>query len=254
MSAQVFIGWDPVDALMAEVCASSIRRHSDLRVRMLKADDPDVRAVYSRGYTVKNGQKFDQIDGKPFSTDFSFRRFLVPYLCGHKGFAIFCDADIVFTTDLDQLIDYAITQPEHAMWCVKHNHDPENTEKMHGVEQTKYRRKNWSSLVLWNCGHPSNRILTPHEVNTRPGAWLHGFDWLHDNLIGELPETWNWLCGHSPTTGGSSLDGSHPALRDYPNGIHYTDGAPCMANWGSVEFAGYFWDECEDFWWEGRSE
>ena len=88
---------------------------------------------------------------------------------------------------------------------------------MRGQQQSKYPRKNWSSLIVWNCEHEANRMLTPYQVNNQPGRWLHTFAWLAAYEIGDIPHTWNWLEGHSP---------------DWvvPKAVHFTRGTPDMPN------------------------
>ena len=56
-------------------------------------------------------------------------------------------------------------------------------------------------------------MLTVDDVNTKPGRWLHNFQWLPDDEIGPLPEAWNWLDGHSD-----------PAIE--PANVHFTSGGP----------------------------
>jgi hypothetical protein len=123
--------------------------------------------LYRREWTYEDGQYYDTRDRKPFSTEFSFTRFLVPSLCQWRGVALFCDCDFLWRTDVAEL--FALHDPSFAVQVVKHDHNPSETVKMEGQAQTRYLRKNWSSLMLWNCDHPSNLMLTPHKVNLR--AW-----------------------------------------------------------------------------------
>ena len=51
------------------------------------------------------GQPYDEIDGRPFSTDFSFTRFLVPHLNMYQGIALFMDSDMYLRTDITELFD-----------------------------------------------------------------------------------------------------------------------------------------------------
>jgi hypothetical protein len=106
---------------------------------------------------------------------------------------------------------------------------------MDGAVQTVYPRKNWSSLVLYNCSHPKNRVLTPELLNRESGAFLHRFQWLEDAEIGALPETWNWLEGWSakPSSG-------------HPNAVHYTRGGPWFDDWRHVAYAGLWLAEERD--------
>ena len=89
-----------------------------------------------------------------------------------------------------------------------------------------YPRKNWSSLMLFNCGHTANAVLTPALVNYESGAFLHRLQWLNDDVIGAMPETWNWLEGWSP----KPAEGT-------PKAVHYTRGGPWFENWRDVDYA-----------------
>ena len=235
----VYIGYDDRDEIAASVCASSIRRRSNCSLRYLRKTDPDVQKVFSRGFELApNGQMIDAIDGKPFSTDFSFTRFLVPYLEKYYGWAIFCDPDMIWLAPPEELL--ALADDKYAAMVVKHNHVPTEKTKMGGLVQTTYPRKNWSSLVLWNCGHRHNKMLAPQQINLIEGSYLHGFVWLKDDEIGELDPAWNFLVGHSD-----------PKIQ--PKVIHHTDGSPTFKDCNTVRFADVFFDEIKDFWWTGRT-
>lgn len=157
----------------------------------------------------------DEFDGKPFSTEFSFSRFLVPFLNQLEGFAVFMDCDMYFRKDPCLLFDEFADRDGPAILCVQHQYDEGGglKRKMYGCPQTMYNRKNWSSFVLWNCGHPAHANLTVDDVSTKPGRWLHHFSWLSDEEIGDLPEEWNWLDGHS----NQEID---------PYNVHFTTGGP----------------------------
>ncbi len=226
MIDRIFIGWDSREDAAYKVCRHSLeRRNSNLSNKITRLNLEDLRAndFYRRSFSVNaNGQKIDDIDGRPFSTDFSFSRFLVPSLMNYEGWAIFVDCDFLFLTDIAQLNQYL--DSKYAAICVHHNYHPTETLKMDGVRQERYFRKNWSSFVLWNCGHPANRVLTTDIVNTQTGAYLHKFGWLEDSMIGSLPEEWNWLEGHSSK-----------AIK--PKAIHYTRGGPWFENYRDVDYA-----------------
>ncbi len=212
--SRIFIGWDSREDIACQVCSSSIKRHATipLDIRILKQTELRERGLY--------GRPKDPLA----STEFTYTRFLVPTLCDYKGWAIFVDCDFLFSADISQLFELA--DERYAVMCVKHDHRPPEKTKMDGVVQTVYPRKNWSSLVLWNSGHPANRILTPDVVNRESGSYLHRFLWLSDDLIGDIPETWNWLEGWSkkPEEG-------------LPKAIHYTRGGPWFENWKQVDYA-----------------
>lgn len=205
-----------------------------MEVRELRLTDPDVQNCFDRPWRREGNQYIDAVHGKPFSTQFSFSRFLVPYLNAYQGWALFCDCDILFRDNVDRLFDLA--DPSKAVQVVQHCHEPPEGLKMDGVAQTRYARKNWSSVVLWNCGHPANLALTPGEVKRQDGLWLHGFRWLGDDLIGSLPVEWNFLVGHTS-----------PTECPDPKAVHYTEGGPWWAAYRDVPFSADWRCEMENF-------
>jgi lipopolysaccharide biosynthesis glycosyltransferase len=140
----------------------------------------------------------------------------------YEGWALFCDCDFLFRADLNEL--FKLKDDRYAVMCVKHDYSPQEGVKMDGQIQQSYPRKNWSSLVLWNCGHESNKKLTPRMANFMPGSFLHAFKWLKDSEIGALPEYWNWLEGHSS-----------PSIE--PRGVHFTRGTPNFPGYEQVPYA-----------------
>lgn len=221
----IFIGYDEREREASNVCRWSIMRQAPkAEVRELRLDDPDVAEVYDRPFRIEGGQYIDGVTGAPFSTQFSYSRFLVPYLAVYSGWHLFVDADFLFRAPVGGLL--ALADDRYAVMVVKHRHEPDEPTKMDGCAQTTYRRKNWSSLVLWNAGHPSNRGMTPAAVNTAPGLTLHGFDWLTDDEIGELPHEWNYLVGYDSRDDWSD-----------PKAVHFTNGGPWWDEYASVEFA-----------------
>ena len=131
---------------------------------------------------------FDQKDG---SNSFIYGRFLVPHLCNHEGWAIFVDGDMTCLTDINKL--WLLRDPVKAVQVVKHEYKTKYPIKYWGNKNEDYPRKNWSSVILWNCGHTKHNILTPDYVRNEPGSVLHRFRWLDDSDIGELPVEWNYL-------------------------------------------------------------
>ena len=142
-----------------------------------------------------------------------------------NGWALFIDCDIVFLEDVNNL--FSLADDRYAVMCVKHEFNPKPGLKMDGQVQTVYPRKNWSSVVLWNCAHPSNEKVTVDSVNNPnfDGAYFHRFSWLKDEEIGELPCDWNWLVGwyNEPNDG-------------HPKAIHYTEGGPWFENYRNCEY------------------
>ena len=210
---RIYVGWDSRQQRAYDVCRHSILRHA--------ADPTDVWPLQQQ---VLRGQKLYWRDEDPLaSTEFTYTRFLVPHLANYHGWALFMDSDFLVTSDIADLFAHA--DPRYALLCVQHDYRPSESTKMDGAVQTSYPRKNWSSLVLWNCTHPANRCVTPALVNRETGAFLHRFQWLDDALIGRLPETWNWLEGWN----------ERPAA-GVPKGIHFTRGGPWFEDWWDVEY------------------
>ncbi|MDJ0894616.1 MAG: glycosyltransferase [Alphaproteobacteria bacterium] len=220
----IYVGWDSREDIAYQVCRHSLLQRASIPIAVEPLRLPDLRsrAMYWR-------------DDDPLaSTEFTYSRFLVPALSHYQGWALFCDCDFLWLGDVADLVDQL--DDRFAVMCVQHDYRPTETVKMDGKAQTVYPRKNWSSLVAYNCGHPANAALTVEAVNARNGAYLHRFQWLDDDLIGPLDETWNWLEGWSqkPKSG-------------TPNVVHYTRGGPWFENWQDVDYAKEWLDEQEAF-------
>jgi lipopolysaccharide biosynthesis glycosyltransferase len=129
------------------------------------------------------------------STEFSFSRFLTPYLSGYEGWSLFMDCDMLVQEDIAKLWD--LRDERYSAMCVKHDHQPKESVKFLDQPQTAYAKKNWSSVMLFN--NPRCKVLTPEYVNTASGLELHQFKWLEsDTLIGCVADTWNHLVGYQP--------------------------------------------------------
>jgi len=214
---RVFIGWDTSQIRAWCVAAFSLGMHASSRIDVQRVAMQTLRArsLYTRLTLEADHGYWDVISEAPMSTGHAIARFLVPRLCQYEGWALFTDGDVLFRTDVAQL--FALADMSKAIQVVQHQHAPSETVKMTGEIQTLYARKNWSSVMLFNCGHPANRALTVDLVNTVPGRDLHRFCWLDDALIGELPARWNVLIGEE--------DVPDPAI------AHYTLGVPDMAGY-----------------------
>ena len=210
---KVYVGYDTREDIAYQVCEHSIkRRNGRTEIIPLKQKDLREKGIYYR-----------EVD-KLASTEFTFTRFFIPYLNDYKGWAVFCDCDFVWRispTELEQYCD-----DSKAVVCVQHDYKPKEGLKMDGQVQLVYPRKNWSSMVLWNCGHPKNKALTPELLNTESGKFLHRFSWLNDSDIGTLPPTYNWLVGWYQ----EPQDGT-------PKILHYTQGGPWFDGYRDCEYA-----------------
>lgn len=209
---KVFVGYDTREDITFQVCEYSILKHRpDAEVIPLKQKDLRDAGLYTRSQ--------DNLG----STEFTFTRFLVPFLSNYQGLAVFVDCDFVFTEDIGEL--FKLADPRYAAMVVKHDYTPREGLKMDGKRQLPYPRKNWSSLILWNCGHPANKKLDLKTVNEETGQYLHRFQWLEDDEIGKISHEWNWLVNwyHEPD------DGS-------PKALHYTEGGPWFKDYRHCEY------------------
>ena len=156
------------------------------------------------------------------SNDFVYSRFLTPYLNEFKGWAIFADGDMICQADIKELWD--LRDDTKALLVVKHDYQTKAHHKYLGNINENYPRKNWSSVILWNCGHPKHKILTPQFIANQTGKYLHRFSWLNDDEIGELSKEWNWLAIEYPENKEAKL-------------IHYTLRTPCFEDYKNTEMA-----------------
>ena len=156
------------------------------------------------------------------SNDFIYSRFMTPFLNNFEGWAIFADGDMICNADFKELWDKK--DPSKAVMVAKHNYLSRFSKKYLGNINQNYPRKNWSSLILWNCSHPKHKILTPEFISNSSGSFLHRFLWLEDSEIGDLPLEWNWLAMEYPENNNVKL-------------IHYTLGTPCFKDYASTEMS-----------------
>jgi len=224
----IYIGFDPKEQEAYEVCEYSIRQRASVPVEIKPISS--AHSLYDRQEYSRNGTRYDQVDGRPFSTDFSFARFLVPAIQKFEGWAVFMDCDFLILDDVAKLMEHA--DPERAVYVVQRRHVPLEPYKWGGHVQALYPRKNWSSFVLWNCGHKANGILSPHVVNEAKGRSLHTFEWLREEEIGKLPASWNHLVGYDA-----------PLDTDHLQGVHYTSGGPWFKEYKDCDYADLWFDE-----------
>jgi lipopolysaccharide biosynthesis glycosyltransferase len=213
MTRNVYVGWDSREIDAYKVCVGSLNQYSSEKTDIipLMQDDLRERGLYARD------------DAGKCSTEFTYTRFLVPYLNNYQDWALFIDCDFLFTRDISELFNLA--DDKYALMCVQHDYTPNAKIKMDGQKQVVYPRKNWSSCMLWNCGHELNRQVKREWANTESGAFLHRFQWLPDDAIGSLPLEWNWL------------EGEYDKPDKMPAVVHYTNGGPWFENYQNVDYA-----------------
>ncbi len=209
----LYVGFDPREAAAYHVFAQSVIEKASVPVAFHPLHKPMLNGF--------DGQR----DG---SNAFIYSRFLVPFLQSYQGWAVFADGDMVCTDDIAAL--WELRDESKAVMVVKHDYKTKHPRKYVGTsmeaDNKDYPRKNWSSLILWNCGHPANRVLTPEFIGQSPGSLLHRFGWLTDDQIGELPPAWNVLVGEQDPSGASLL---HYTL-GVPE-MHYYKHSPGSENW-----------------------
>ena len=209
----IVVGFDQREAISYHTFCQSVLEKSSIPVRFIPLAENTLSFYKERRDNVSNS--------------FVFSRFLTPYLTDYDGLAVFADGDMVCQTDIAELS--ALFDPGRAVQVVQHDYQTKATKKFLNNDNVNYPRKNWSSLVLFNCSHPANRILTPEYVEKKEGAHLHRFGWLLDEEIGALPREWNWLATE---------------YEDNPQAkiVHYTLGTPCFQDYRAAAMAGHWWE------------
>ena len=210
----IFIGYDPREAIVFHVCANSIIRNSSKPV-----------SIIPLALNLFEDYKETHKDG---SNAFIYSRFLVPHLMDFKGHAIYIDGDMVVKEDIVKL--WELRQGHRDAQVVKHDYKTRMPIKYLGSKNEDYPRKNWSSVIIWNCESFMNKRLTPEYVMNSTGKHLHRFEWLEDNRIGSLPIEWNWLPDEFGPNPNAKL-------------LHYTLGAPCFEEFHDTEMAQDWHDE-----------
>ena len=213
---KIFVGYDTREDIAYQVCKHSI-----------ESQCPTAEVIPLKQNELRNDKLYWRGEDKLASTEFTFTRFLIPHLMNYEGWAFFIDSDIVFTENVKNLFDLA--DDKYAVMCAQHDYTPKPGTKMDGQVQTQYPRKNWSSVVLWNCGHPSNQAVTIDSVNNPnfDGKYFHRFSWLKDEEVGQISHEWNWL-----------VDWYQEPEDGTPKALHYTEGGPWFENYRHCSYHG----------------
>lgn len=208
---RIFIGYDTREPIAFSVLAHSIATRATRPVQITPLVRSSLQLYYKRER------------GPTESTEFSLTRFLVPHLCDYRGWALFMDCDMLARVDVTALYYEHARNGDKAVLVCQHDYAPRDTVKFLGQAQTSYPRKNWSSVMLFNCAEC--RALTPGYVNSASGLDLHRFAWLRDDQIGSLPLDWNYLVGEDGQT-------THE-----PKVVHFTCGGPWFPDYFDVPYA-----------------
>ena len=207
-NVKIYIGFDQRESVAFHTFVQSLIDHASIPL-----DITPLAVKTLKGYEEKHKDK---------SNDFVYSRFLTPFLNDFKGWAIFVDGDMICQTDIKELLD--LRDGSKALQVVKHDYKTKANQKYLGNINQDYPRKNWSSVILWNCAHPKHKLLTPDFIANESGKYLHRFSWLEDSEIGGLPKEWNWLATEYPNN-------------DQANIIHYTLGTPCFKDYRDTEMS-----------------
>ena len=213
---QVFIGYDPREAIAYHTLAHSILRRSSIPVTIAPVMQSQLKGLYTRGR------------GPTESTEFSLTRFLVPALSQFRGWSLFMDCDMLCRADIAELAAHAERAPDKAVLVCKHDYTPGPKRKFLNQVQTVYPRKNWSSVMLFNNARCAG--LTADYVNRATGLELQRFSWLRDEEIGDLPLEWNWLVGEYQRNPDAKI-------------VHFTIGGPYFDEYRSCDYADEWFEE-----------
>ena len=206
----IVVGYDEREAVAYHTCIESIISNSSTHVNITPL-------------CLKHFKKYKE-NHNDGSNEFIYSRFLVPYLFKFKGWAIYIDGDMVCLDDIKNLWD--LRDKKFAIQVVKHEYKTKMTKKYFGNDNQNYPRKNWSSVVIWNCEHKDNKCLKPEFVSRKSGAFLHRFKWLSDSKIGELEKLWNWLAIEYDDEPKAKI-------------VHYTLGTPCFDEFYNTSMSNY---------------
>jgi len=205
---KIYVGFDPRESVVYHTFIQSLIEKSTLPIEITPL------AV--------NTLNFYEESHQDKSNDFVYSRFLTPFMSNFEGWSIYVDGDMICQADIKELL--TLRDDTKAVQVVKHDYKTKAENKYLDNKNENYPRKNWSSVILWNCSHPKHKILTPEFINKQTGKFLHRFSWLEDEEIGELPIEWNWLAIEYPKNPLAKL-------------IHYTLGAPCFKEYRETSMA-----------------
>lgn len=205
----VYIGYDRQEVVAYHVLVQSILERCSRPVRFTPINLQNLKGLFEREPAATQ------------STEFSFSRFLTPYLSDYDGWSLFMDCDMLARADIAEL--FALADDRYAVMVAQHDYAPRDTVKFLDHVQTRYEKKNWSSVMLLN--NARCRALTPQYVNEASGLQLHQFHWLEaEDQIGALPLEWNWLVGEYGFNAEARI-------------AHFTRGGPYFEAYADCDYA-----------------
>lgn len=197
---RVFVGYDPREAVGYSVFCHSVLTRTRAQV----------------SFTPVRGERRDG------STDFTYSRFDVAAMCGYRGRAVWADGDMLCRSDIAELVDLLPLGADVAV--VQHEYLTKHRVKFLGARNDDYPCKNWSSLMVIECGQSSWRNLTDEDKRKYGGTGLHRFAFMPAERVAKLPQEWNHLVGEYDPNPAAKL-------------AHFTIGLPCWAPYDTWEFA-----------------
>jgi len=246
----IFIGYDEREHETFLVAKDSILKHATVPVVIHKLHHRDLRqqGLFTREWTIAaDGQYICNVDSKPFSTQFSHSRFLLPELWRNlmdpqkSPLVMFVDCDFLYLDDIGEMFkeieeDRLKKHNCSPVYCTQHDYNPQSTKKMDNIVQSKYNMKLWSAMMVFNMDHPDNAHLLPEVVNTETGRWLHNFGWLaNQHSIGHISEKWHFVPNHSEKN------------TAHIGALHYTEGGPWFPNYRNCRYAKAWWDGYNEY-------
>lgn len=250
----IFIGYDDREQEAYQAAKHSLQKYSTVPIKIHKLEHKPLRSMglYTRGHHVEGstGQYIDDVDGRPFSTQFTFTRFLLPelYRTVLQGepdvspLVMFVDCDFIWRDDIGKMFEEIEEEKLRSggrspVYCVQHDYQPVEQTKMDNIEQHKYNRKLWAAMMVFDMDHEVNQELTPEKVNTAGGRDLMNFCWIEDeHSIGHIDHRWHFVPNHSENKGVEKI-----------GAIHWTLGGPWFKHMRGGRYDKLWFDEYRDF-------
>jgi lipopolysaccharide biosynthesis glycosyltransferase len=221
-SIRIYCGHDAREAIGFHVCLQSIIERTESQVEIIPL-------------TERLGRRLGV--GTDGTNAFTKTRFLIPYLCGYRGWALFIDcADMLLLSDISEL--WSLRDNSFDVMVVKHEYSTKHPIKYLGQSNLDYPCKNWSSVMLMNCANYPWRKITPEYVNKATGQHLHRFEFLKPDRIGDLPVEWNHLVGEyefNPEAKLAHYTVGLPAWRRYADWDYSTEWAEAKRSMNHIE-------------------
>ena len=214
-SVQLFVGFDAREEVGFHTFMSSVIHHSTVPVCVT----PIGGGLFK---SLPLARRPDE------STDFARIRFLIPWMCGFRGWAVFMDGtDMLLRADINEL--WSLRDSYKAVQVVQHDYKTLHPRKFVGTpmecENRDYPMKGASAVMLINCAHFAWRGLTPSVVKSMSGSALHRFEFIKPEHFGSLPEEWNWLS-------------QEHGVNEQAKILHFTAGIPAFTHYKNSPMAG----------------